>query len=178
MSEGKHLMAATAPQGPAPRPDDLYGRLVDSIHDYAIFMLDPRGIIMSWNVGAERIKGYAPHEIIGRHFSLFYASDAIARGWPGQELETAVRTGRIEDEGWRVRKDGTRFWANVVITALRDPKTGELVGFGKVTRDLTERKAAEEQLRRSEEQLRLLVETVSEYAIFMLNDSGHIVSWN
>src|SRR5471030_1022882 len=177
MSEGKHLMAATAPQGPAPRPDDLYGRLVDSIHDYAIFMLDPRGIIMSWNVGAERIKGYAPHEIIGRHFSLFYASDAIARGWPGQELETAANTGRFEDEGWRVRKDGTRFWANVVITALKD-QSGKLLGFGKVTRDLTVRREAEQALKESEERFRLLVEGVRDYAIFMLDPTGHVATWN
>jgi PAS domain S-box-containing protein len=177
MSEGKHLMAATAPQGPAPRPDDLYGRLVDSIHDYAIFMLDPRGIIMSWNVGAERIKGYAPHEIIGRHFSLFYASDAIARGWPGQELETAASTGRIEDEGWRVRKDGTRFWANVVITPIRDDD-GSLLGFSKITRDLTERRENEERLRRSEERFRLLIEGVEDYAIIMLDVEGRVSSWN
>ena len=116
--------------------------LIESIKDYAIFMLDPRGVIASWNPGAERIKGYRADEIIGRHFSVFYPEDDVTGGKCELELEVASATGRFEDEGWRVRKDGSRFWANVVISAVRDG-AGRLVGFGKVTRDLTERRRAE-----------------------------------
>ncbi len=123
--------------------DSLYRLLVQSVVDYAIFMLDADGRVASWNEGAQRIKGYLPHEIIGRHFSTFYTAEDRARGKPEWELETAVRDGRVEDEAWRVRKDGTLFWANVVITALRD-ETGRLIGFAKVTRDLSERRAAEQ----------------------------------
>src|SRR5687768_11359246 len=119
---------------------DLYSLLVDSIQDYAIFVLDPTGHVVSWNPGAQRIKGYDASEIIGRHFSVFYPPEDLAK--PALELEGAAATGRFEDEGWRLRKDGTRFWANVVITALRAPE-GELVGFAKVTRDLTERISAQ-----------------------------------
>ena len=126
--------------------------LVASVRDYAIFMLDPGGHIRTWNAGAEHIKGYTPDEAIGRHFSLFYTKEARDRDHPGYELQVAARVGRFEEEGWRVRKDGTMFWANVVITALRDER-GELVGYAKVTRDLTERREAEEQLRRSSEEL-------------------------
>jgi PAS domain S-box-containing protein len=121
----------------------LYGLLVSSVRDYAIFALDAGGHIVTWNAGAERIKGYTAEEIIGRHFSVFYPPEDVAAGKTVWELEVAVRDGRVEDEGWRVRKDGTRFWANVVITALRG-EDGELVGFAKVTRDLTERRAAEQ----------------------------------
>jgi PAS domain S-box-containing protein len=124
-----------------------FGLLVESVRDYAIFLLDPDGRVATWNTGAERIKGYTAREIVGRHFSVFYPEERIAEGFPQYELEVATRVGRFEDEGWRIRKDGTRFWANVVITALRN-STGELVGFAKVTRDLTERRAAEEQARR------------------------------
>ena len=155
----------------------LYRLLVDSVRDYAIFALDPNGYILSWNAGAERLKGYRPNEIIGRHFSSFYPPDAIAAGKPPWELEVASRDGRVEDEGWRLRKDGSRFWANVVITALRD-QSGALVGFAKVTRDLTERRHAEEVLRQSEERFRLLVQGVKDYAIFMLDPKGCIASWN
>jgi PAS domain S-box-containing protein len=122
--------------------------LVDSVQDYAIFMLDPQGIVATWNRGAERIKGYRADEIIGRHFSTFYTPDAIARDHPAHELEVAVDVGRFEEEGWRVRKDGSRFWASVVITALFDAD-GTHVGFGKVTRDLTERRALQQDLLRS-----------------------------
>ncbi|MFL5581276.1 MAG: PAS domain-containing sensor histidine kinase [Gemmatimonadaceae bacterium] len=121
----------------------LYSLLVESVRDYAIFALDPTGHVLSWNRGAERIKGYRAEEIIGKHFSVFYPPEDLVTGKTTMELEGAARDGRFEDEGWRVRKDGTRFWANVVITALRDP-SGHLVGFAKVTRDLTERKASEE----------------------------------
>src|SRR5439155_232348 len=121
----------------------LYGLLVESVQDYAIFALDPSGHILSWNEGAFRLKGYTADEIIGRHFSIFYPREELERDKPQGELEVAAREGRIEDEGWRIRKDGSHFWANVVITALRDAR-GRLVGYGKITRDLTERKEAEE----------------------------------
>jgi PAS domain S-box-containing protein len=124
--------------------DALLRLLVQSVKDYAIFVLDPQGHVASWNPGAERIKGYKASDILGRHFSSFYLPDDLAADRPGMELRVAAREGRFEDEGWRVRKDGTLFWANVIITALRD-EHGELVGFAKVTRDLTERKAAEAQ---------------------------------
>ena len=119
--------------------------LVQGTTDYAIFMLDPEGRVATWNAGAERIKGYTAEEIVGQHFSRFYPQEAVDRGWPDEELRRAAAEGRFEDEGWRVRKDGSRFWANVVITALRD-EAGRLRGFSKVTRDLTERKQAEEKL--------------------------------
>ena len=122
---------------------DLLRLLVKTVRDYAIFVLDPTGHVASWNDGAQRIKGYSAAEIIGRHFSVFYPEEDIASGKPKWELERAAEQGRFEDEGWRVRKDGSRFWANVVITALRDEE-GKLVGFAKVSRDLTERRAAEQ----------------------------------
>ena len=125
---------------------ELYRHLVDSVADYAIILLHPDGRVASWNEGARRIKGYAPHEILGRSFEAFYPPEAIAAGFPKRELEEAERVGRFEDEDWRVRKDGSRFWANVVVTALHDAQ-GRLVGFGKVTRDLTARRQAEEQAR-------------------------------
>jgi PAS domain S-box-containing protein len=155
----------------------LYRLLVESVRDYAIFALDRTGHILSWNAGAEYLKGYRADEIIGKHFSTFYPPEDIAARKPERELEDTVRDGRVEDEGWRIRKDGSRFWANVVITALRD-ETGTLVGFAKVTRDLSERREAEDELRRSEERFRLLVQGVKDYAIFMLDPSGHIASWN
>lgn len=159
------------------RSEERFKLLVESIRDYAIFMLDEAGRVLTWNPGAERFKGYRADEIIGQHFSIFYPEEAKRRRWPEHELEVAAATGVFEDEGWRVRKDGTLFWANVVITALRDPD-GRLLGFAKVTRDLTQRKAHEEQLRRSEERFRLLVEHVSEYAIFMLDPNGRVTTWN
>ncbi|MFL6200205.1 MAG: PAS domain S-box protein, partial [Thermoanaerobaculia bacterium] len=157
--------------------EDSFRLLVESVKDYAIFMLDPEGRIMSWNAGARNIKGYQAEEIIGRHFSIFYPPEAIARGWPEHELEVAKREGRFAEEGWRLRKDGSSFWANVVITALWD-KTGTLRGFAKVTRDLTERRMRQEFLRESEERFRLLVESIKDYALFMLDPEGRIVSWN
>ncbi len=129
--------------GPAPQTADLYRLLVEGVSDYAIFALDPTGHIVTWNPGAERLKGWKAHEIIGRHFSTFYPEEDIQAGKPPWELEVAIREGRLEDEGWRLRSDGTRFWANVVITALRDDH-GTLVGFAKITRDLTERMEAQE----------------------------------
>ncbi len=124
--------------------EERFRLLIEGVRDYAIFMLDPQGHVQSWNLGAETIKGYKADEIIGKHFSIFYPDEDLQRDKPGFELKVAAEVGRFEDEGWRIRKDGTRFWANVVITALRD-KDGTLRGFGKVTRDLTERKKAEEQ---------------------------------
>ncbi|RAR59220.1 PAS/PAC sensor hybrid histidine kinase [Paraburkholderia unamae] len=151
--------------------------LVQPIEDYAIFLLDTHGHIVSWNRGAARIKGYEAHEIIGQHFSRFYTEEAKARRWPDHELEQAALHGRFNDEGWRVRKDGTMFWANVVITALRE-RDGSLSGFAKITRDLTAERRQVEALRLSEERFRLLVESVTDYAIFMLDPQGYVVSWN
>ncbi|MFI6097056.1 PAS domain S-box protein [Lentzea sp. NPDC051213] len=125
--------------------EELFRLLVQGVRDYGIFMLDPGGHIVSWNAGAERIKGYTADEIIGRHFSTFYPPEDVQSGKPDWELRVARAEGTLEDEGWRVRKDGTRFWANVIITALRG-EDGELRGFGKVTRDMTERRRAEQQL--------------------------------
>ncbi|HEY4341468.1 MAG TPA: PAS domain S-box protein [Steroidobacteraceae bacterium] len=157
--------------------EERFRLLVQSVRDYAIFMLDPNGYVLTWNAGAERFKGYKASEIIGQHFSRFYPPEALARGQPEHELRVAGETGRFEDEGWRVRKDGSTFWANVVITAVRNPEN-ELLGFAKVTRDLTRQRAHEEDLRRSEERFRLLVEGVSEYAIFMLDPNGRVSTWN
>ncbi|MFJ5383476.1 PAS domain S-box protein, partial [Cupriavidus sp. CER94] len=173
-------MSRSAPDPAPPRDtgdDASYRLLVESIYDYAIFRLDATGHVMSWNAGAARIKGYSRDEIIGQHFSRFYTEEAKARHWPDTELEAAARLGRFEDEGWRVRKDGTQFWANVIITALYDDH-GKLTGFGKVTRDMTAQRATAEALRQSEETLRLLVDSVKDYAIFMLDPSGHVISWN
>src|SRR5688572_24278062 len=151
--------------------------LVDALEDYALFLLSPEGIIRSWNRGAARLMGYTAGEVIGTSFSRFYTEEDLAANKPGRELETAEREGRVEDEGWRVRKDGQRFWVNTIITPLRDAD-GKLRGFAKVTRDLTERREAEERLRRSEEMLSLLVGSVQDYAIFMLDPEGNVASWN
>ena len=151
--------------------------LVQSVTDYAIYMLDPQGFVTSWNAGARRFKGYEAEEIIGQHFSRFYTPEEQEQGIPRLALATAEKEGRFEIEGWRVRKDGSRFWANVVIDPIRDPQGG-LVGFAKVTRDLTERRAAEEELRKSEERFRLLGQSVTDYAIYMLDPDGRVSSWN
>ncbi|RYY23407.1 MAG: PAS domain-containing sensor histidine kinase [Sphingomonadales bacterium] len=140
-------------------------------------MLDPEGIVTSWNPGARRFKGYEAEEIIGQHFSRFYTPEDLERQIPKIALATAERNGRFEAEGWRVRKDGSRFWANVVIDPIRRPD-GILAGFAKVTRDLSERRAVEEKLRTSEERFRLLVQSVSDYAIYMLDIDGRVSSWN
>jgi PAS domain S-box-containing protein len=160
-----------------PGLDDPLRLLVESVQDYAIFLLDREGHIVSWNPGAERIKGYKPAEILGRHFSVFYPKEALERRWPQHELEVAAREGRFQEEGWRVRKDGRLFWASVAITALRDA-SGEVRGFAKITRDLTERRRQEELLRQSEERFRLLIEAVKDYAVFMLDTQGRVASWN
>ena len=151
--------------------------LVDAVEDYAVFLLDPEGTIQSWNRGAARIMGYDEEEAVGRRFSIFYGPEDLEAGKPRHELETALREGRVEDEGWRIRKDGTRFWANTIITLLRD-EAGTIRGFGKVTRDVTARREAEEQLRQSTEVFQLLVSSVRDYAIFMLDPEGNVATWN
>jgi PAS domain S-box-containing protein len=151
--------------------------LVEGVVDYAIYMLDPGGIITNWNAGAERMKGYRPDEIIDQHFSRFYGKEDRAAGLPARVLETAEREGRYEAEAWRIRKDGSRFWASVTLDAIRD-ESGELLGFAKITRDITERRAAQEALRESERQLRLLVRGVTDYALYMLDPNGVVTSWN
>jgi PAS domain S-box-containing protein len=172
----KHLAMTTHNDKRTPDPD-LYRIAAEQTKDYAVFLLDTDGRILTWNLGAERIKGYAPDEIIGRHFSTFYTREANDSGWPAHELKVAAGEGRFEDEGWRVRKDGSRFWANVVITALRD-QNGKLVAYSKITRDLTDRKLHDEALRQSEERFRLLIEGVVDYAIYMLDSEGVVTSWN
>jgi PAS domain S-box-containing protein len=157
--------------------DGRYRLLVESITDYAIYMLSPTGVVTSWNPGAQRIKGYQSHEIIGRHFSTFYTDEDRNDGLPERALNIAATLGKFENEGWRVRKDGTRFWAYVVIDPIVLP-TGEIAGFAKITRDLTERRAAEQILRANQEQFRLLVNGVTDYAIYMLSPTGQISSWN
>ncbi|HVS30885.1 MAG TPA: PAS domain S-box protein [Thermoanaerobaculia bacterium] len=151
--------------------------LIDAVADYAIFLLSPVGEIRTWNAGASRIMGYRPDEVLGRHFRQFYGPEDLAARKPERELEVAARDGRIEDEGWRVRKDGSRFWANTIITALKTG-SGEIHGFAKVTRDLTRRREGDERLRQSEEIFRLLVSSVKDYAIFMLDPQGRVATWN
>jgi PAS domain S-box-containing protein len=165
------------PEETLQRSEENLRLFVSEVKDYAIFMLDPSGVVTTWNEGAERIKGYTAEEIIGKNFSEFYTPEAVEKGLPLQELNIAKVTGRYQEEGWRVRKGGSRFWADVVITALRD-KAGQFRGFGKVTRDVTERKLVEEALRLSEENLRLFILEVTDYAIFMLDPSGVVTTWN
>ncbi len=155
----------------------LYQRLVDAIADYAIYMLDGSGTVTSWNTGAQRFKGYQASEIVGQHFSVFYTEEDRRSGLPAHALEVAASTGTFEDEGWRVRKDGSQFWAHVVIDPIR-LENGGLVGFAKITRDLTERQAAKEALRHSEQEFRLLVQSVTDYAVYMLDARGHVSNWN
>jgi len=157
--------------------EERYRLMVEGVKDYAIFMLDTRGHILTWNEGAQRIKGYAPNEIIGRHFSTFYTAEDLADDKPARELTIAIQTGKYEEEGWRVKKNGSVFWANVVITALFNEQN-QHIGFSKVTRDLTERKQIQEALRQSEEQYRSLVEQVTDYGIFSLDEKGRVVNWN
>ncbi len=151
--------------------------LVDAVGDYAIFMLDPDGRIASWNTGAQRLKGWTAAEAVGRHFRMFYPAEQQESRHPEHELEVALAVGHYTEEGLRVRQDGSTFWAHVTITAVFD-RSGRHVGFGKVTRDVTEQRAAAESLRRSEQRFRLLVEAVQDYAIFMLDADGFVSSWN
>jgi PAS domain S-box-containing protein len=162
----------------ASRSDEgRFRMLVEAVTDYAIYMLDPNGTITSWNPGARRFKGYEESEIIGENFSRFYTEEDRKTGLPQRALEIAEREGKFENEGWRVRKDGTQFWAYVVIDPIRD-SAGALVGFAKITRDLTERRQAEVALRENQEQLRLLVQGVTDYAVYMLSPEGYVSSWN
>ncbi len=154
-----------------------YRLLVEAIVDYAIYMLTPDGAIASWNAGARRIEGYEAHEVVGRPFARLYSAEDQKKGLPQQALATAQSSGRYEHEGWGVRKDGQRFWSHVVIDPIIDP-AGELLGYAKITRDLTERWLAESALRRSEEQFRLLVRSVTDYAIYMLDPNGIVTNWN
>jgi PAS domain S-box-containing protein len=171
MSSSGRPPATNAPLG------DRFQLLIEAVVDYGIFILSPDGIITSWNTGAQKMKGYTRQEVIGKHFSLFYEPEAVASGWPDEELRRARRDGRFEDQGWRLRKDGSRFWANVILTAVND-ETGELTGFTKVTRDLTERHQHDEELRASEARFRLLIESVRDYGIFMLDPDGTVRGWN
>lgn len=153
-NESKPPRAAQAagPAGARAATEKMLQALVNNVQDYAVILLDPEGKVLSWNAGAERLKGWKAEEIIGQHFSRFYPPEEAARGKAAEELKAAAAQGRFEDEGWRMRKDGTRFWANVVVTALRGEK-GELWGYGKLTRDLTERRQAEEQIKRQAQEI-------------------------
>ena len=157
--------------------DDPFRLLVQSIVDYAIYMLDPAGVVTSWNAGAERIKGFQTEEIVGKHFSTFYTEEDRQAGIPERVLETARAEGRFEGEGWRVRKDGSRFWANVVVDRING-EDGELVGFAKITRDVTDRRDTQQALLDAERRFRLLVQGVTDYAIYMLDTEGRVTNWN
>jgi PAS domain S-box-containing protein len=157
--------------------DQRFQLLINAVTDYAIYMLEPDGRIATWNPGARRFKGYEAEEIIGRHFSTFFTEGDRAAGLPARILRTAAEEGRFESEGWRVRKDGSRFWAQVVVDPIRD-EDGSLIGFAKITRDVTERREAERSLFESEQRFRLLVQGVRDYAIYMLGPDGRISNWN
>jgi PAS domain S-box-containing protein len=171
MTERREAQAAIA------ESDRRFRYLVEGVIDYAIYMLDPNGLVTNWNRGAERIKGYASDEIVGRHFGVFYTPPDREDGLPARALETARTRGRFEGEGWRLRKDGSRFWAMVVIDPIHDDDD-RLIGFAKITRDISERKAAEEALSQSERHFRLLVNSVVDYALFLLDPNGIVTNWN
>ena len=170
-----------ANQAPKVKPGDvadvLYRLFTERVREYAMIFLDKNGIVSSWNDGAEIMKGYRPEEIVGKHFSAFYSKADVENRKPQFELQVATMEGRSEEEGWRYRMDGSTFWASVVITAIKDVD-GTLLGFAKITRDLTERKHHEEEVRQSEERFRLLVHAVKDYAIFMLDPKGRVLTWN
>jgi PAS domain S-box-containing protein len=160
-----------------PLTHDPFKLLVQSIIDYAIYLLDPNGFVTSWNAGAERIKGFQAEEILGQHFSKFYTEEDRKAGMPQKVLDTARREGRFEGEGWRVRKDGSRFWASVVVDRIND-QHGKLIGFAKITRDMTDKREAQQALLEAERRFRLLVQGVTDYAIFMLDPAGRVANWN
>ena len=162
-----------SPKVPALDPHEL---LIRNVVDYAIYMLDPDGRVVSWNPGAERIKGYAAEEIVGQHFSRFYTAEDRAAGVPAEALNKAATTGRFATEAWRVRKDGSRFWAAVVIDPIRED--GQLIGYAKITRDMTEQREAQLAALESERRFRLLVQSVTDYAIYMLDPDGYVANWN
>lgn len=173
--DAKAEEAVLKPRSAACEP--AFRDLVQAVTDYAIFALDPNGYILTWNKGAERLKGYRPDEIIGQHFSIFYTAADIASQHPQEELKIAYAMGRFEEEGWRIKKDGSRFWGNISIQKIVDA-SGQFVGFAKVTRDLTERREALIKLQESEERFRLLVESVQDYAILTLDPQGYVMTWN
>jgi PAS domain S-box-containing protein len=156
---------------------DPFKLLVQSIVDYAIYMLDLNGFVTSWNAGAERIKGFQTEEIVGKHFSTFYTEEDRKAGMPQKVLDTARAEGKFSGEGWRVRKDGSRFWASVVVDRIND-ENGELIGFAKITRDMTEQREAQHALLEAERRFRILVQGVTDYAIFMLDPEGKVANWN
>jgi PAS domain S-box-containing protein len=156
---------------------DPFKLLIESIVDYAIYMLDTNGYVTSWNAGAERIKGFRSEEIVGKHFSTFYTEEDRKAGMPEKVLDTARREGKYAGEGWRVRKDGSRFWASVVVDRINAPD-GELIGFAKITRDMTEQREAQQALLESERRFRILIQGVTDYAIFMLDPEGRVTNWN
>ena len=157
--------------------EERFRLLINAVTDYAIYMLDTNGVVVSWNPGAERFKGYTAEDIIGQHFSRFYTEEDRATGLPERALWMADKEGRFEAEGWRVRKDGTRFWAHVIVDPIRNT-SGKLLGYAKITRDLSEHKQTQEALRQSEERFRLLVQGVTDYAIYMLDRDGYVTNWN
>ncbi|HWT51621.1 MAG TPA: PAS domain S-box protein, partial [Caulobacter sp.] len=155
---------------------DRFQLLVGAVKDYAIYLLDSEGRVATWNTGAELFKGYTADEIIGQHFSTFYTEEDRVAGLPERALHTAATAGRFESEGWRVRKDGTRFWTHVVIDPVIED--GEVIGYAKITRDVSEQRAADRALYESEQRFRLLVQGVKDYAIYMLDPEGNITNWN
>lgn len=157
--------------------NERYRFMVDGVKDYSIFMLDTTGHILTWNDGGKNIQGYSTNEVIGKHFSVFYNKEDIDNGKPDRELEIAKKEGKYEEEGWRVHKNRSLYWASVMITPLFDDNN-VFIGFSKVTRDLSERNKQMELLRQSEERYKMLIEQVKDYGIFMLDEKGRIISWN
>lgn len=156
---------------------DISRLLLEAITDYGIYMLTPDGRVSSWNAGAKRFKGYSAEEIIGKHYSVFFTPEDLAKGLPQKALAEAANKGRFETRGWRLRKDGSRFWVHAVIDPIRG-SDGELLGFAKITRDLTERRAAELELENSRDMFRRLVMGVTDYAIYMISPEGIVTNWN
>jgi len=177
MHDGDTAAAGIENQAAAAIEETRYRLLIDALTDYAIYMLDPDGVVITWNAGATRLTGYRADEVLHHHYRMFHTPGEREAGLPEEALRIALREGRVQKEGWRLRKDGTRLWAHVVIDPVRSP-AGELLGFAKITRDLTEQRAAEEALSRTEQEFRLLVQGVSDYAIYMLDPNGRITNWN